>query len=288
MEFLCLTEEYNDWKKLVLQIPIERVEVSKEKSIIYHPEYKGVRLDVYAMDEHNTHYNVEMQTIKKKALGKRARYYHSQIDMELLHSGEEYDMLPDSYVIFICDFDPFGKRRYCYTFEKRCAEELELTQQDGCKTIFLSTYGENASEVSEGIVKFLQFVRADLEGSKQDFGDAFVEKLQKSVIGVKESREMEERFMTIEQYIKEEAEELCEELCEEVRAVAREEGRAEGHTEGQRLGIVESVLCLLEELGIVSEELREKIQNETELQILQRWLKLAAKSESLEQFQKDM
>ena len=28
----------------VLEIPIDRVDVSKEKSIVYHPEYKGVRL----------------------------------------------------------------------------------------------------------------------------------------------------------------------------------------------------------------------------------------------------
>lgn len=30
--------------ELILQFPIERVVVSKEKSMIYHPEYKGVRL----------------------------------------------------------------------------------------------------------------------------------------------------------------------------------------------------------------------------------------------------
>lgn len=64
----------------VLEIPIERVEVSKEKSIVYHPEYKGVRLDVYAKDEKQTRYNVEMQVDRKAALGKRCRYYQSQMD----------------------------------------------------------------------------------------------------------------------------------------------------------------------------------------------------------------
>ena len=281
---MCDESNCKELLELVLQIPIKRIEVSKEKCIVYHPEYKGVRLDVYAKDEHNTHYNVEMQTIKKKALGKRARYYHSQIDMELLRSGEDYDMLPDSYVIFVCDFDPFGKKKYCYTFQQMCIEDSALTQQDGCKTIFLSTYGENDSEVSEGIVKFLQFVKADLEESKQNFEDAFVKKLQKSVVDIKESREMEERFMTIEQYIKEE----CEELVEEVRAIAMAEGHAQGHAEGERMGKAESVLCLLEELGVVSNEVREKIQNEMELQTLQRWLKLAAKSENMEQFLNNM
>ena len=59
--------------ELALGFPIERVEVSKEKSIVYHPEYKGVRLDVYAKNEHNTRYNVEMQGAKKAELGKRVR-----------------------------------------------------------------------------------------------------------------------------------------------------------------------------------------------------------------------
>ena len=74
----------------VLEIPIDRVDVSKEKSIVYHPEYKGVRLDVYAKDEKQTRYNVEMQVERKPALGKRSRYYQSQMDMEMLLTGERY------------------------------------------------------------------------------------------------------------------------------------------------------------------------------------------------------
>ena len=85
--------------ELALGFPIERVEVSKEKSIVYHPEYKGVRLDVYGKNEHNTRYNVEMQVAKKAELGKRVRYYHGQIDMELLLSGSDYTELPEVYVI---------------------------------------------------------------------------------------------------------------------------------------------------------------------------------------------
>lgn len=55
--------------EMTLQIPIARVEINIEKTMIYNPEYKGVRLDVYAKDEKNTHYNVEMQAVRKLALG---------------------------------------------------------------------------------------------------------------------------------------------------------------------------------------------------------------------------
>ncbi len=250
--------------ELILQIPIEKVEVCKEKSIIYHPEYKGVRLDVYAKDEKNTHYNVEMQAVYKTTLAKRARYYHSQIDMELLLSGEDYSKLPNTVVIFICDFDPFGKERYCYTFESRCKELPEVNLQDGSRTIFLSTRGKNKNEVTEAMVKFLDFVRADLEESTKDFEDEFVRTLQNSVQQVKKSRAMEERFMTLHEMLQDE--------------------RAEGKAEGKAEDIVE----LLKELGTVSEELQAKIMNETDLSVLQKWFKLAAKSDSVEHFLQNM
>ena len=54
-------ENCRELLEMVLGISISRIEVSKEKSIAYHPEYKGVRLDVYAKDNENTCYNVEMQ-----------------------------------------------------------------------------------------------------------------------------------------------------------------------------------------------------------------------------------
>ena len=45
--------------EMTLGFSIEKVIVDAEKSIIYHPEYRSVRLDVYAKDGHNTRYNVE-------------------------------------------------------------------------------------------------------------------------------------------------------------------------------------------------------------------------------------
>ena len=90
-----MSEEENcrRFLKLALEISIARVEIIKEKSISYHPEYKGVRLDIYARDEANTRYNVEIQVEKEREIGKRSRYYHSQMDMEMLVSGKNYTEL---------------------------------------------------------------------------------------------------------------------------------------------------------------------------------------------------
>ena len=54
------------------------------------------------------------------------------MDMELLESGAEYDALPRSYVIFICDFDPFDEKKYCYTFENRCLQDFSLDMDFLC------------------------------------------------------------------------------------------------------------------------------------------------------------
>lgn len=269
--------------EMVLQIPIARVEVSKEKSILYHPVYKGVRLDVYAKDENGTHYDIEMQALKKTAIEKRSRYYHSQMDMQFLLSGEDYDRLPNSYVIFVCDFDPFGKKKYCYTFENLCLEDKNLHLGDGGKTIFLSTKGENDIEVSESLVKFLKFVNADLPDSEADFQDEFVAKLQKSIQHIKESREMEENYMLFEELLKEER--------EEARAEGRAEGRTEGRTEVQMEAaqtMQNTIFAVLETKGNISEVLREKIQSEKELDVLGQWMQSAALAESVDQFLEKM
>ena len=199
---------------------------------------------------------VEMQAVYETALGKRTRYYHSQIDMELLQSGADYTELPDTYVIFICDFDPFGEHKYCYTFEQRCQESETVCLNDGSRSIFLSTCGENPEDVPVPMVKFLEYVKADLSESQKDFEDEYVATLQRSVQRIKSKREMEERFMLWELLLRDE----------------RREGR------------VEILLEILNSLGDVSEDLKAKITSEARVSVLAEWTKLAAKSESIEQF----
>ena len=265
---MCDEKNCKKFLEMALGFSIAKVEVSKEKSMVYHPQYKGVRLDVYAKDENNTHYNVEMQAVRKDDLPRRARYYHSQIDMELLVSGAEYTELPNSYVIFICDFDPFEKGKYRYTFQNKCNELHEFSLDDGIHTIFFSTKGKNEEEVPKELVKFLKFVGADLQESTEDYEDEFVKELQKSVAHVKTSREMEERFMLLELMLKDE----------------HKAGKIEGKIEAS----IENLLELLEELSVVPENLRKTIMEETDLSTLKKWLKLAAKSSSIEQFMENM
>ena len=132
--------------------------------------------------------------------------------------------------------------------------------EEGCTSVFLSTRGENDGEVSEELVKFLKFVKADLNESEKDFEDDFVKKLQETIHRVKKSREMEERYMIFEEMLRDE----------------RAEGRVEGMSDG--------ILNLLGDMGNISDEVRNRIKNENNLDILTEWLKIAAKAGSIEEF----
>lgn len=228
--------------ELALGLEIEYVEIDTEKSIVYHPEYRGVRLDVYARDEHHTRFNVEMQ-VAKQAIKKRVRYYHSQMDMELILTGTPYEELPDCYVLFLCDFDPFGIGKYRYTLKHIFAEADKFTYDDGSHTVFLSTKGQNAEEVPPQLVSFLKYVAAELNESTADFGDEFVAKLQKSVKKIKADREMGGRYMLFEELLRNE----------------HKEGFAEGRQQGKAEGLAEAYEEILALCGDLSEELRQQI-----------------------------
>ena len=47
--------------ELILNIPISYVKVDTERSLLYDPRYRGIRMDVYVRDENNTRFDVEMQ-----------------------------------------------------------------------------------------------------------------------------------------------------------------------------------------------------------------------------------
>lgn len=259
-----------DCLELVLEIPIEKVTVCQEKSIIYHPGYRGIRLDVVARDENHTHYDVEMQVAMKPALGKRARYYHSQLDMDMLKTGTDYHELADAYVIFICDYDPFGKGLYRYTWEMICKEDPELALQDGSRTVILSTKGQNDQDEPEELVKFLKFVGAGAEESQWDYADAYVSRLQKTVAGIKADREMEDMYML---------------LWNEILRDEREEGRLEGRLEGKIEELVELILDVLSDLsGEIPEDVKHCLYDMKDEDILMHCFRKARKVSSMEEF----
>ena len=76
---------------------------------------------------------------------------------------------------------------------------------------------------------------------------------------------------------------MCEGL-RELMADSKAEGRAEGKAEGVAEGMAEAVLSLLDEQGTVPEDVRTALLEETDLEKLKEFNRLAARSGSVEEF----
>ena len=77
-----------------------------------------------------------------------------------------------------------------------------------------------------------------------------------------------------------------EEACNMCKAL--EDLYNDGVAEGELKGKVESILDFLSDYGMVTDELRDKVGSETNLEILKKWIKLAARVSSIEEFEKQM
>ena len=96
----------------------------------------------------------------------------------------------DSYIIFICLSDLFGKGRYRYSFENICKEDMEVMLNDGAKKIFLNADGKKG-DISEELKAFLDYVAG------RPLEDAFVKKLESAVEKAKKNRKWRREYMTL-------------------------------------------------------------------------------------------
>lgn len=261
--FAAVMTEPDNCRELIeraLEIEIDHVVVDKEKSIIYNPEYKSIRLDVYAKDDVGSHFNVEMQVARTEIV-KRARYYHSEIDMDILLAGKEYERLPNTYVIFICDYDPFGFGKYRYTVKRSFLEKPEYDYDDGSYTVFLSTKGKNRNDVPKELVSFLEYAGADSTHAEDDFHDEYVKQLQQTVTKIKNDREMGVRYMLFSELLKDEF----------------QAGKAEG--------LSYAIIQVLAAYGSVPKNLETKITQVTDSEVLCELLNIATISSTVEEFE---
>ena len=98
---------------------------------------KGVRLDVLVKDDEKKLYNVEMQMSNDSSLVYRLRYYQGSLDITALDKGQDYDELPDTIIIFLCNGDMLGRGLPICTIQKYCTEDGTIVD-DGTKQIVLN------------------------------------------------------------------------------------------------------------------------------------------------------
>lgn len=126
---------------MVLQIVLEKPDL---KVLDVHTQVfvenllnRSVRLDILATDSTGAKLNVEVQRSDKGAGRKRARYNSSMMDANLLKKGEDFDKLPETWVIFITENDVMGKGRPLYPIE-RCFLGTGERFEDGSHILYVN------------------------------------------------------------------------------------------------------------------------------------------------------
>lgn len=79
---------------------------------------RSICLDALATDADGKKYNIEVQRAIYGAKPKRARYHASVMDIEFLDKNDDFDRLPECYVIFITEKDTMGDGEAIHVFER--------------------------------------------------------------------------------------------------------------------------------------------------------------------------
>ena len=239
----------------LLGIEIDHIEyIDTEKNLENSSRFHGVRLDVYLKDGAGTVYNIEMQVEKVTAPLKRPRYYQSQIDRRLLLKGCPYHALPDTFIIFICDFDYFGAGLAVYERESR-VKGTDIPYNDGSHVYVLNSRYEEGN-CDQAILESLDYIRTD--DAHLEYHSELAQKIVDRVDAVRQDELMEGMYMSTELF----------EM--ELQEKGREEGLKEGMEKGiramvsalQKITLAPAVIAqtLVEQFGLSQDAAEQKVR----------------------------
>ena len=189
---------------------------------------RSICLDVYAIEDYDKVYNIEVQKSRNEANPKRIRYHSSVLDVENLEATQDFEHLPETYVIFITEKDYFGAGKPIYAIEEMNITTGQLFG-DGRHILYVNA---SYKDVSTDIGKLLHdFLCSDAK-------DMLCPLMRERAAYLKESWKG--------------VEEMCE-IMEELRAESFEEGVAEGLAEG--LAKVNAMILRMYHNGVSVEQI---------------------------------
>ena len=104
---------------------------------------------------------MEMQNSHEGDLARRSRYYQGMMDSSSLERGaKDYRKLPDSYLIFITRYNPFGGDHVLYKMKTLCVDDPNVPFEDGAWKIYLCLYGKRDNTPIE-ICRFIDYLKGN-------------------------------------------------------------------------------------------------------------------------------
>ncbi|MBO5288117.1 MAG: Rpn family recombination-promoting nuclease/putative transposase [Spirochaetales bacterium] len=215
--------------EILLHIKIERLVFQEpQKSFRLTSESRGIRLDVYVKDS-NRVFDIELQTTNERNLELRTRYYQGVMDISELEKGDFFSNMKESYIIFICMFDPFGADIPIYTVKQTFAENDKLIFNDKTHKIFynVKAFEKIANDVETKA--FLEYL------CKHQSTTKFTQSLETAVYRNKNNQNWRKDYMTLAYNLSLAAEKAFENGF----SAGEERGRNEGISIGLSQGITQ-------------------------------------------------
>lgn len=145
-DFMSKVFEDTACAQLLLNIILERDDLTVKE---VHGQYtiknlqgRSVRLDILALDQHGSTYNIEIQRRDEGADAHRARYNSSLLDANLTNPGDRYNALGETYVIFITERDVLNAGLPIYHID-RIVQETGKPFGDGSHIIYVNAQHKN-------------------------------------------------------------------------------------------------------------------------------------------------
>lgn len=134
----------------VLQVIMEKQDLRVIDQII-QKDYKNLQgrsaiMDCVARDSEGKQFDVEIQQDNEGASPKRARYHSGLMDMNTLNPGQDFDELPESYVIFITRDDILGYGFPIYHIDRHI-KEADDSFQDEAHIIYVNSRKQEDTEL---------------------------------------------------------------------------------------------------------------------------------------------
>lgn len=263
----------------VLEIPLESIRTARlvtPRLWKRHRRQKLGILDIALELGDDTKVNVELQIRMQQQWVKRQLFYLARMYDEDLLMGQNYSRLKKCISIGILDFQLLDSESYHSVYRLRDEQGEALTDLWKLHIIELGK-GLQGERLDDWIRLF------------QAKSEEELEMLATKNKGLAEAAEVMKRMSlgrTLRYYYEAHLKAVRDRYGED--AYVRDQGRAEGLAEGIAQGKAEAILQLLEDLGEIPTALQKRIQAETDLQVLHRWLKAAAKAESIAEFERQV
>ena len=200
--------------------------LASQNAVITNSKAKAIRLDVLVKDETGKSYDLEMQVSNEYNIPKRMRYYQGALDVAFLDQGYSYQSLNDSFIVFICLFDPLGYGRAVYTFETSCVEDKQIRLQDGTKKIIVNAQAFQQT-THQGLRGFLRYIKTG------EVTTEYTRRIAAMIQKIKNSERARKEYRILPAFIMDAREEGMQQGIQQGKLLGLAEGEAKGKLEGK-------------------------------------------------------